>query len=185
MMAGPLFVGAAPTKTAAPAQHPQHPTNCCAPPRTLQVQKIKDYGYMHMGAWDLLLSITGGCAHGKTSSGRLGPRAPSAHTRWRLPRPAAARGSVTSPRPRAPLTGDAPLLHPAHRRPAAKAMLAAEVLRPGQLVCIVPGCLAITRKTSLVRSLVNAYGHVGAASAPCQPPAWRACTPLLDPGGAP
>lgn len=33
----------------------------------------------------------------------------------------------------------------------AKAMLAAEVLRPGQLVSIVPGCLAISRKTSLVR----------------------------------
>lgn len=61
-------------------------------------QKIRDYGYMHMGAWDLLLSIT------------------------------------------------------------AKAMLAAEVLRPGQLVSIVPGCLAVTRKTSLVRSLLNAYG---------------------------
>ncbi len=60
-------------------------------PVSAQVQKIRDYGYMHMGAWDLLLSIT------------------------------------------------------------AKAMLAAEVLRPGQLVGIVPGCLAISRKTSLVR----------------------------------
>jgi len=40
----------------------------------------------------------------------------------------------------------------------AKAMLAAEVLRPGQLVSIVPGCLAISRKTSLVRSLIGAYG---------------------------
>ncbi len=60
--------------------------------------KIKDYGYMHMAAWDLLLSIT------------------------------------------------------------AKAMLAAEILRPGQMVCIVPGCLCISRKTSLVRSLVMTYG---------------------------
>lgn len=68
-------------------------------PVSAQKQKIKDYGYMHMGSWDLLLSIT------------------------------------------------------------AKAMLAAEVLRPGQLVSIVPGCLAISRKTSLVRSLLNAYGH--------------------------
>ncbi|KAI8462616.1 MAG: tubulin-tyrosine ligase family-domain-containing protein [Monoraphidium minutum] len=67
-------------------------------PVSAQKQKIKDYGYMHMGSWDLLLSIT------------------------------------------------------------AKAMLAAEVLRPGQLVSIVPGCLAISRKTSLVRSLLNAYG---------------------------
>ncbi|KIY98981.1 hypothetical protein MNEG_8982 [Monoraphidium neglectum] len=67
-------------------------------PISAQKQKIRDYGYMHMGAWDLLLSIT------------------------------------------------------------AKAMLAAEVLRPGQLVSIVPGCLAISRKTSLVRSLLNAYG---------------------------
>lgn len=60
--------------------------------------RIRDYGYMHMGSWDLLLSIT------------------------------------------------------------AKAMLAAEVLRLGQVVSIVPGCLAISRKTSLVRSLLNAYG---------------------------
>ncbi|KAF8064478.1 Ttll6a [Scenedesmus sp. PABB004] len=67
-------------------------------PVTAAVQKIRDYGYMHMDAWDLLLSIT------------------------------------------------------------AKAMLAAEVLRPHQVVSIVPGCLAISRKTSLVRSLLNAYG---------------------------
>lgn len=86
-----------------------HVTSCTChrpawpPSLHAQVQKIKDYGYMHMGAWELLLSIT------------------------------------------------------------AKAMLAAEVLRPGQLVCIVPGCLSITRKTSLVRSLVNTYGQVGAA----------------------
>ena len=40
----------------------------------------------------------------------------------------------------------------------AKAMLAAEVLRPGQVVSIVPGFLCITRKTSLVRSLRASYG---------------------------
>lgn len=67
-------------------------------PITAQKQAIKDYGFMHMDAWDVLLSIT------------------------------------------------------------AKAMLAAELLRPGQLLSIVPGCLAITRKTSLVRTLVNTYG---------------------------
>ena len=67
-------------------------------PITAQKQKIKDYGYMHMDKWDLLISIT------------------------------------------------------------AKAMLAAEVLRPGQLVSIVPGCLTLSRKTSLVRTLVNTYG---------------------------
>jgi hypothetical protein len=43
----------------------------------------------------------------------------------------------------------------------AKAMLAAEVLRPGQLVSIVPGCLAISRKTSLVRPLPGARGAAG------------------------
>lgn len=37
-------------------------------------------------------------------------------------------------------------------------MLPLQVLRPHQLVSIVPGCLAISRKTSLVRSLLNAYG---------------------------
>ncbi|GAX73724.1 hypothetical protein CEUSTIGMA_g1177.t1 [Chlamydomonas eustigma] len=60
--------------------------------------KLKDYGYMHMDAWDLLWTIT------------------------------------------------------------AKAMLAAEILRPGQMVSIVPGFLSITRKTSLVRSLRSVYG---------------------------
>lgn len=60
---------------------------------------IKDYGYMHMHAWDLLWSIT------------------------------------------------------------AKAMLAAEVLRPGQLVSVIPGFLCVTRKTSLVRTLLGAYGE--------------------------
>jgi len=58
----------------------------------------REYGYMHMGEWDFLWSIT------------------------------------------------------------AKATLAAEVLRPGQVVSVVPGCLSISRKTSLVRSLVQAYG---------------------------
>ncbi|WIA39416.1 hypothetical protein OEZ86_005519 [Tetradesmus obliquus] len=67
-------------------------------PVTAARQKIRDYGYMHMDRWELLLSIT------------------------------------------------------------AKAMLAAEVLRPHQVVSIVPGCLCISRKTSLVRSLLNAYG---------------------------
>jgi hypothetical protein len=59
-------------------------------PVTGQKVKVKDYGYMHLDAWDLLYSIT------------------------------------------------------------AKAMLAAEMLRPGQLVNIIPGFLCITRKTSLV-----------------------------------
>eukprot|EP00878_Enallax_costatus_P021301 GHUV01022547.1.p1 GENE.GHUV01022547.1~~GHUV01022547.1.p1 ORF type:complete len:513 (+),score=138.38 GHUV01022547.1:1-1539(+) len=68
-------------------------------PITAVKQKIKDYGYMHMDKWELLLSIT------------------------------------------------------------AKAMLAAEVLRPYQMVSIVPGCLCISRKTSLVRTLINTYGH--------------------------
>jgi hypothetical protein len=40
----------------------------------------------------------------------------------------------------------------------AKAMLAAEMLRPGQIVNIIPGFLSITRKTSLVRTLRTAYG---------------------------
>ncbi|KAF5835207.1 tubulin-tyrosine ligase family-domain-containing protein [Dunaliella salina] len=62
------------------------------------LQKCKDYGYMHMGEWDILWSIT------------------------------------------------------------AKAMLAAEILRPGQLVGILPGFLCVTRKTSLVRSLRTVYG---------------------------
>jgi hypothetical protein len=33
-----------------------------------------------------------------------------------------------------------------------------QVLRPYQVVSIVPGCLCISRKTSLVRSLLNCYG---------------------------
>jgi hypothetical protein len=41
----------------------------------------------------------------------------------------------------------------------AKAMLAAELLRPGQLVSVVPGCLSVSRKTSLVRSLCSSYGR--------------------------
>jgi hypothetical protein len=67
-------------------------------PFTAQKQRIKDYGFMHMDKWDLLISIT------------------------------------------------------------AKAMLAAEVLRDGQLISIVPGCLTISRKTSLIRTLLNTYG---------------------------
>eukprot|EP00775_Hariotina_reticulata_P004710 gene4710-4960_t len=68
-------------------------------PVTAEKQKIKDYGYMHMDKWEILLSIT------------------------------------------------------------AKAMLAAEVLRPHQVVSIVPGCLCISRKTSLVRTLINTLGQ--------------------------
>lgn len=86
-----------PLSLSSPPLNPPHTPG--GPPKldpvSSQVQKIKDYGYMHMGAWDLLLSIT------------------------------------------------------------AKAMLAAEVLRPGQLVSIVPGCLAISRKTSLVGGPCN------------------------------
>lgn len=67
-------------------------------PITAVKQKIRDYGYMHMDKWEVLLSIT------------------------------------------------------------AKAMLAAEVLRPYQVVSIVPGCLCISRKTSLIRTLLNAFG---------------------------
>jgi hypothetical protein len=33
-----------------------------------------------------------------------------------------------------------------------------QVLRPHQVVSIVPGCLCISRKTSLVRTLLNCYG---------------------------
>lgn len=33
-----------------------------------------------------------------------------------------------------------------------------QVLRPYQMVSIVPGCLCISRKTSLVRTLINTYG---------------------------
>jgi hypothetical protein len=32
------------------------------------------------------------------------------------------------------------------------------VLRPYQVVSIVPGCLCISRKTSLIRTLLNAFG---------------------------
>jgi hypothetical protein len=46
----------------------------------------------------------------------------------------------------------------------AKAMLAAEVLRPGQLVSIVPGCLAISRKTSLVGGPGGRGGPKGVAT---------------------
>jgi len=67
-------------------------------PITSAVQKHKDYGYMHMGEWDFLWSIT------------------------------------------------------------AKAMLAAEILRPGQMVGCLPGFLSITRKTSLVSNLRLVYG---------------------------
>lgn len=98
-------------------------------PLSAQKQKIRDYGYMHMGAWDLLLSIT------------------------------------------------------------AKAMLAAEVLRPGQLVSIVPGCLAISRKTSLVsrrrRHQDAARGGRGAAvresAAAPRPPAPQWGSPSAAP----
>jgi hypothetical protein len=74
----------------APPRHPRPPHHA-TPPRL--------YGYMRMGDWDFLWSIT------------------------------------------------------------AKAMLAAELLRPGQLVSVVPGCLSISRKTSLVRSLCGSYGR--------------------------
>jgi hypothetical protein len=33
-----------------------------------------------------------------------------------------------------------------------------QVLRPHQVVSIVPGCLCISRKTSLVRTMLNCYG---------------------------
>ncbi|KAG1665105.1 hypothetical protein FOA52_007796 [Chlamydomonas sp. UWO 241] len=46
----------------------------------------------------------------------------------------------------------------------AKAMLAAEILRPGQLVGIIPGFLCISRKTSLIRSLRAVHGDETAFS---------------------
>lgn len=42
--------------------------------------------------------------------------------------------------------------------PTAKAVLAADLLRPGQLLACVPGFLALTRKTTLVTSMVAMYG---------------------------
>lgn len=33
-----------------------------------------------------------------------------------------------------------------------------QVLRPYQVVSIVPGCLCISRKTSLIRTLLNGFG---------------------------
>lgn len=42
--------------------------------------------------------------------------------------------------------------------PTAKAVLAADLLRPGQLLACCPGFLALTRKTTLVTSMVAMYG---------------------------
>lgn len=44
----------------------------------------------------------------------------------------------------------------------AKAVLAADLLRPGQLLATVPGFLAVSRKTTLVTSLVAMYGSARA-----------------------
>lgn len=41
----------------------------------------------------------------------------------------------------------------------AKAALAADVLRPGQMLAIIPGLLAVTRKTTLARSLRDMFGE--------------------------
>lgn len=44
----------------------------------------------------------------------------------------------------------------------AKAVLAADLLRPGQLLATIPGFLAVSRKTTLVTSLLAMYGSQGA-----------------------
>ena len=41
----------------------------------------------------------------------------------------------------------------------AKAALAADVLRPGQMLAIIPGLLAVSRKTTLARSLRDMFGE--------------------------
>lgn len=116
------------------------------------LEKCKDYGYMHMGEWDLLWSITAKAmlaAEILRPGERLWPpslRAVNDHSMFRGP-------SI----PLAPMDA-------IHHQPAAGWNVHQLLSQPpcvslaGQMVDIIPGFLCITRKTSLVRSLRTVYG---------------------------
>ena len=121
--------------------------------------KIKDYGYMHMDAWDFLWTITAKAMLAAEIL-RPGGECVGEGTGWTH-----TQGECSCPPP-----SDAQArwssLSPASSASRCSCAAACRMPPPpsftGQMVSIVPGFLSITRKTSLVRSLRSVYGDDGA-----------------------